>query len=612
MTIIDVQRSPAQGTRGGEVVVNDFAINVASINGSGSQTSNLAIIRALFKMGIPVSGKNLFPSNIQGMPTWFFIRLSKDGYVGRKEGNEILVAWSQQTFGKDVSELPPGGVLIYPLDWKVETSRDDLHIYRIPIKDLMDQFDIPRDLKSKVANMIYVGALVYLLGIEMAEVEHALSYELKGKRKAIDLNLDVVKVAAAWAAENWDANEMPFRAERVENSPNADKFLLDGNSAAAMGAMFGGVSFIAWYPITPSTSLVDAARGYLKQYRHDADGKPTYAIVQAEDELAAIGMVLGAGWMGARAMTATSGPGISLMAEFASLGFFAELPGVIWDIQRVGPSTGLPTRTSQGDVLFAHFLGHGDTRQICLLPGSIEECFQFGWEAFDYAERFQTPVFVLSDLDLGMNIWTSSDFEYPDRAMDRGKVLTAEDIQTPADFIRFRDKDGDGVGARTLPGNPNPLSAAFVRGTGHNEAGAYSENNEDWQQNLARLFKKIELTRDKLPAPIVHYMDGAAIGIISYGSNDPAIQEARDLLAAEGIKTDYLRIRALPLASAVLDFVHAYDHVYVVENNQDAQMTRILRMDVPEKADRILPINMCDGLPLTAQFISQTLLEMEG
>jgi 2-oxoglutarate ferredoxin oxidoreductase subunit alpha len=608
MAITDIANKAA--ATGGGVLVNDFVINVATPNGSGSQTSNAAIIRALFKMGIPITGKNLFPSNIQGLPTWYLIRLSKDGYHGRREGYEVMVAWNQQTFGKDVNELASGGVLIYPADWKMEVSRTDIHVFRLPIKELMDTFDIPRQIKPKVANMVYVGGLAYVLGIEMQAIEDALRYELDGKQKAIDLNQMVVKAAYDWAAENWEAKS-PFRVEPMQGF-NENKFLLEGNSAAGLGTVFGGVTVISWYPITPSTSLVDAARGYLSKHRKMEDGKPSFAVIQAEDELAAIGMVLGAGWAGARAMSATSGPGISLMAEFAGLGFFAEIPGVIWDVQRMGPSTGLPTRTSQGDVFFTHFLGHGDTRQICLLPGNLAECFRFGWESFDIADRFQTPVFVLTDLDLGMNLWTSEDFDYPDKPMDHGKVLRAEDIKEPKDFARYLDRDGDGIGERTLPGTQNPFAAYFTRGTGHDEYSNYSEDNKVWERNLTRLFKKIDGSRDKLPQPIEERMAGATIGIVSYGSNDPAIQEARDLLAARGIKTDYLRIRALPLSPAVMDFINRLDHVYVVENNFDAQMARIIRMEMPEQAAQILPLNKCDGLPLSADFIAHTLIEMEG
>lgn len=611
MTIADFQISPATDYSGGAVNVNDFSINVATPNGSGSQTSNLAIIRALFSMGVPVNGKNLFPSNIQGLPTWFIIRLSKDGYMARKDGNEILVAWNQQTFAKDVEELAPGSVLLYPLDWKQVTSRDDLHVFRMPIKDIMDDFDIPRQIKPKVANMVYVGGLAKLLNIDLNEIEGALSFQLGGKKKAIDLNQDVVKAAYQWAEKNWDAN-VPFQVEPMEGY-NEGKFLLEGNSAAGLGATFGGCSFISWYPITPSTSLIDACRAYFTNYRHTGeDGRPSYAIVQAEDELAAIGMVLGAGWAGSRSMTATSGPGISLMAEFVGMGYFAEIPGVIWDVQRMGPSTGLPTRTSQGDLFSTHYLGHGDTKHPILLPGTLEEAFRFGWQAFDFAERFQTPLFVLSDLDLGMNLWTSDDFEYPSQPMDRGKIKHADEIKAFGDFVRYADVDGDGITYRTLPGTNSPFAAYFTRGTGHDEYGVYSEDSEVWERNLVRLDKKIESMREALPAPIIQKREGATFGIVTFGTNDPACIEALDLLAAEGIVADYLRILAVPVSTAVHDFIDDYDHVYVVENNFDAQMTQILRLDLPDRAAQIIPVNKCDGLPLTARFIAEEIISMEG
>ncbi len=610
MTVVDIQTHPSN--TGDKILVNDFCLNVASPNGSGSQTSNLSIIRALFDMGVPVNGKNLFPSNIQGLPTWYIIRLNADGYLARKDTNEVMVAWNQQTFAKDVEQLAPGALLLYPLDWKQVTSREDLHIFRIPINDLMKAFDIPRQIKPKVANMVYVGGLAALLGIELDAIERALSFELKGKQKAIDLNQNVVNAAYQWAVDNWDVSGVPYRAERIDNSPNEGKFLIEGNNAAGLGAAFGGCSLIAWYPITPSTSVVDAARGWFHRYRHNEDGRPTYAIIQAEDELAALGMVIGGGWAGARAMTATSGPGISLMAEFTGLAYFAEIPAVVWDVQRMGPSTGLPTRTSQGDITFTHFLGHGDSKHPVLLPANPGEAFEFGWRAFDYSEQLQTIVFVLSDLDLGMNLWTCTDFDYPDQPMQRGKVLSAEDITGPGSWGRYKDPDGDGVGYRTLPGTPSPYAAYFARGTGHDEYGIYTEDSDAWEHNMERITRKIENSRELLPQPLIDHPDGAKFGIISYGTNDPAIIEARDLLAAQGIRSAYLRIRALPAASAVQAFIERFDYVYVVENNHDAQMTQILRLDMPQRAADIQPINKCDGLPLTARFITESISQQEA
>jgi 2-oxoglutarate ferredoxin oxidoreductase subunit alpha len=389
--------------------------------------------------------------------------------------------------------------------------------------------------------------------------------------------------------------------------------LVDGNAAAALGATFGGVQFMAWYPITPSSSLAENTEAYLKKYRKTQDGHATFAVVQAEDELAAIGMTVGAGWAGGRAMTATSGPGISLMAEFAGLAYFAEVPIVVWDVQRVGPSTGLPTRTSQADILFIHFLGHGDTRQVVLFPTDPAEAFEFGWKAFDIAERLQTPVFVLSDLDLGMNLHTSRPFHYPDQPMDRGKVLTQEDLdKLQGDWGRYRDVDGDGIGYRTLPGNQHPNSAYFARGTGHNANAVYSENPDDWEENMTRLHRKLENAREMLPPPVIDNVDGAKFGIISLGTNDDAIRETRDLLKQQDIKTDYLRIRALPAAQAVKDFIEAYDYVYVVENNFDGQLAGILRMDMPQLAPHIRSVARNNGLPLDAEWIRSKIMEMEG
>ena len=590
-------------------VVNDFSIVEATVNGSGSQTANSVLIRALFKMGIPVNGKNLFPSNISGLPTWYTIRVSKEGYVARREGTEILVAFNDKTAAADLAALPLGGVCIYPSDWSFERTRDDVTYYAIPVKELVKASGADPKLRDYVANMAYVGALVELLGIDADEIKAALAKHFGGKQKPTDLNFGVVSAAASWVRENL-VKEDPFRVERMQATDG--KIMIDGNTAAALGAIWGGVSFAAWYPITPSTSLIDALNEYLPQLRRGVDGQPTYAVIQAEDELAAIGMVFGAGWAGARAMTATSGPGISLMTEFAGLGYFAELPGVIWDIQRVGPSTGLPTRVSQGDVLKTYYLGHGDTRHVCLLPGSIAECFEFGYTAFDLADRLQTPVFVLSDLDLGMNYWMSDRFAYPEAPMDRGKVLSAEDVARLGGFARFADADGDGIGYRTLPGTNHPLAAYFTRGTGHNEQAVYSERPDDWEQNMARLARKHETARTLVPKPVIDIDPEASIGIIAYGSTDPAIVEGRDRLRKRGVATSYLRLRALPLEQSLQEFVERHERVYVVELNHDGQMCQLVRLHVPEYATRVRSIAHLDGLPLTARFVTEAIMEQES
>ncbi len=609
MSVLEIQSQPQRRTVDERPpVVNDFSIVVATVNGSGSQTANTVLIRAIFKMGIPVNGKNLFPSNISGLPTWYTIRVSKDGYVARREATEILVAFNQKTAASDLAALPSGGVCIYPTDSSLARTRDDVIYYGLPVKDFVKASGADPKLRDYVANMAYVGALTELLGIDREEIRDALSRHFKAKAKPIDLNYGVVTAAADWVRDHL-VKEDPFRVERMHATEGM--ILIDGNTAAALGAIFGGVTVAAWYPITPSTSLIDALNTYLPQLRRTPDGEPTYAVVQAEDELAAAGMVFGAGWAGARSMTSTSGPGISLMSEFAGLGYFAELPGVIWDIQRMGPSTGLPTRVSQGDVLKAYLLGHGDVRHVCLLPGSVAECFEFGYTAFDLAERLQTPIFVLSDLDIGMNFWMSEPFAYPEQPMDRGKVLTAEDLTRLGGFKRFADVDGDGIGYRTLPGTNHPLAAYFTRGTGHNEQAIYSERPDDWEANLARLARKHETARTLVPKPVVDAPSEGTIGIIAYGSADPAIVEARDRLHKRGVETNYLRVRALPLEQTLRDFVALHEQVYVVELNYDGQMCQLVRLEVPELASRVHSIAHCDGLPLTARYVTETILEQE-
>ncbi len=589
--------------------VNDFSVMVATKNGSGSQTANTTLLRALFKMGIPVSGKNLFPSNISGMPTWYTIRASKDGYVARRPNAEIVVAMNPATALEDYGTVEPGGAFLYADDIKIPLNRADLSHYPIPVKKLSSENEKDPKLRTYVANMVYVGALAHLLGIDLAEIESALLFHFKGKRKPVDSNMQVVRLAVQWAADNL-AKTDPFSVERM--SATDGLIMIDGNTAGALGAIYGGVTFAAWYPITPATSLADALNYYLPALRTDPDTKTaTYAIIQAEDELGALGMVVGAGWAGARAMTSTSGPGISLMSEFTGLAYFAEVPAVIWDVQRMGPSTGMPTRVSQGDILPIYWLGHGDSKHPCLIPGSVHECFEFGWQAFDIAERLQTPVFVLSDLDLGMNQWMTETFEYPDRPLDRGKVLSAEDLTRLGGFARYKDVDGDGIGWRTLPGTDHPLAAYFTRGTGHNERAQLSERPEDWMNNMARLARKLDTARTLIPPPVEERVDGARVGIISFGSADSAVKEARDMLSAAGLRASYLRLRALPLTDPVRDFIAAHDRVYVVELNSDAQMAQLLRLHAPELATRILPCNYSDGLPLTAKWIAEAIAGRE-
>jgi len=591
-------------------VLNDFSITTATVNGSGCQTANNTLLRAIHKMGVPVCGKNIFPSNIQGLPTWFTMRVSKEGYLARRDQSEILVALNRATILEDIRQLAAGGICLYPVDVQLPLSRDDVTFYPMPVDELVKLSGAENRLKPYVANMVYVGTLAYLLNIDLAEIEAALSHGFSGKQKAIELNYATAKAAYDWAELHLTKAD-PFRVERMSKTQGT--FLIDGNSAAALGSIFGGVQFVSWYPITPSTSIVDALSEYLPKLRREADGKATYSIVQAEDELAVIGMVVGAGWAGARAMTATSGPGLSLMAEFAGYSYFAEIPAVVWDVQRMGPCTGLPTRVAQDDILTAYTLGHGDGRHVCLIPASISECFEFGGAALDLAERLQTLVIVLSDLDLGMNLWPTKPFEFPTTPLDRGKVLSAEDLaRLQGQWKRYADVDGDGVCYRTLPGTDHPAAAYFTRGTGHNEEAQYSERPEEWSANLDRLARKHDYARTIVPGPVVDSVEGAQVGLISYGTNDPAVQEARDLLKAMGVSTSYLRLRALPLERKLPEFIKTHQRVYVVENNLDGQMHALIQLHDPAEAGRILSIAKCDGLPLTACWVSESVLTREA
>jgi len=596
-----------------EPVINDFAFSVATKNGSGSQTSNNVLVMSLFQMGIPVNGKNLFPSNIKGLPTWYTIRASKDGYTARKALTEIVVAYNDGTATEDVANLPPGGVCITTDKIaKVIRQRDDISYYEIPVAKLMRQTDVPSAFRKQVENMTYVGAVAQLFDIPLDLIYDVLLANFKGKVKVAAMNHNVVALAHDWTADNIVKTD-PYRFERMDGTRG--KIMMTGNDAGALGAVFGGVNVVAWYPITPSTSFVDGIIGF-RHLRQSDEKENTLAIVQAEDELAAAGIVVGAGWAGGRSLTSTSGPGISLMAEFAGLAYFAEIPAVFWNITRMGPSTGLPTRTSQGDLLFTHFLGHGDSRQICLLPGNLKEAFEFGWKSFDISEALQTPVFVISDLDLGMNNWLSDPFDYPDQAMNRGKVLDAKALQ---DFIdengkwgRYMDVDGDGIPYRTLPGTDHRFAGYFTRGTGHDEMAVYSERSDDWIENMTRLRLKMDTARDMLPQPIIDDSADADIGIITFGTNEDAIREARDWLANDGIKTNYLRVLALPLAASVSDFIDAHKSVFVVENNFDGQLTQLIRLEHPENISHVRSLALGDGLPMSPDWVYDSLKEQEG
>ena len=585
-------------------VINDFSINVATVNGSGSQSANSVLLKSIFGMGVPVSGKNLFPSNIAGQPTWFIIRASKDGYVARKHEAEILVAMNPETAREDIAALPAGGVAIHEETLKLDQARDDLFFYPVPFDKITAAICPEAKLRKLVKNMVYVGVAAQLLRIDLSIVEAGLRRQFAKKQKVFDLNFGAVKAGFEYAQENLTKRD-PYFIEKMNET--AGKIIIDGNAACGMGAVFAGVTVVAWYPITPSTSVVEATTDLLKKLRVTPEGKATFAVIQAEDELASIGMVMGAGWAGARAMTATSGPGISLMAEFSGLGYYAEIPGVIFDVQRTGPSTGMPTRTQQSDLLSVAFLSHGDTKHIILLPGSVKECFELSIAAFDLAERMQTPVFVLSDLDLGMNNWMSEPFEYPAKPLDRGKVLTAADLERLGGFARYRDVDGDAVGWRTLAGTPHPKAAYFTRGSGHNDAAGYTEKPDEYQAVMERLALKFEKARELVPAPVVERNQGAKIGFLAFGSTNCALTESLDQIAKRyNVQADYLRIRACPFAQAIHDFVAAHERVYVVEQNRDAQLASLLKLDLPaNQVTKLRSILHYNGLPVDAESITR-------
>ena len=592
-------------------VVNDFSIQIATVNGSGSQSANSVLLRSIFRMGVPVSGKNLFPSNIAGLPTWYTIRVSKDGWVARKTDIDLLIAMNAETAREDVLSLETGAAVIYDESLKLNELRSDLAYYAVPFDQLAATTGADAKLRKLVKNMVYVGVAAQLLSIDMERLENTVRKQFAKKVKAAELNLNAVRVGFDYAATTLTKQD-PFVVEAMHATDG--KIIIDGNAAAAMGAMFAGVTVVGWYPITPSSSVIENLIDYMKKYRVEKDGKASFAIVQAEDELAAIGMVLGAGWAGARSMTASSGPGISLMAEFAGLGYYAELPGVIFDIQRTGPSTGLPTRTSQADLTFVAGISHGDTKHVILLPGSVKECYEFSMQAFDLAEQLQTPIFVLSDLDLGMNNWMSEPFEYPEKPINRGKVLDAKQLGELGGFARYKDVDRDGIPYRTLPGTDHPAAAYFTRGSGHNEKALYSERPEDYENNMLRLARKFETAATLVPKPIIEGTGKEKIGIIAYGTSHWAVIESRDQLVREcEIATDYLRPRAYPFTQEIHDFVAQHDRIYVVEQNRDAQMLSLLKIDLdPAQVVKLHSLLHFNGLPIDAHSITSVIVAQEG
>lgn len=609
---VEVQSLPvANSNVSAKKIVNDFAINVATVNGSGSQSANSILLRSIFNMGVPVSGKNLFPSNIAGLPTWYLIRASKDGWVARKNENDLLIAMNPETVHEDIRKLPAGRAVIFDEAFNLTERREDVIYYPVPFDSLVAATGAEMKVRKLIKNMVYVGVAAQLLSIDFTGIESIVRKQFAKKVAVADLNWKAVQLGFDYAASTL-VKQDGLTVEPM--SATQGKIIIDGNASAAMGAMFAGVTVVAWYPITPSTSIVEDLIKYMKTYRVEKDGKASFAIVQAEDELAAIGMVLGAGWAGARSMTATSGPGISLMAEFAGLGYFAEIPGVIFDVQRTGPSTGLPTRTAQGDVAFIAGLSHGDTKHVLLFPGTVKECFEFGIQAFDLAETLQTPVFVLSDLDLGMNNWMSEPFEYPDKPMARGKILNAQQLEEAGGFARYKDVDGDAIAYRTLPGTPHPKAAYFTRGSGKNEKAQYTERPEDYEYNMRRLARKFETAKTYVPKPIVEAAGNQEVGIIAFGSSHVAVMESRDQLARESnIETDYLRVRAYPFTREVEEFVAGHKTIYVVEQNRDGQLRNLMKVELdPAQATKLHSIVYFGGLPLDARTVTEAIITHQG
>jgi 2-oxoglutarate/2-oxoacid ferredoxin oxidoreductase subunit alpha len=581
---------------------NDFVLQIATVNGSGSQTANQILVKALFRMGIPVSGKNLFPSNIQGLATWFTVRANPEGFLARRPSQDLVVALNQATAVADQKHLKPEGLLLYSTDFKLPANpwRSDIRAVAVPFRELASQASDSVKVRKLLTNLLYVGILAEILKIDQVALESSIDDLLHGKSELIVANKKTLAIGRRWAIENESSLKSDIQAATVPQG-NAEQILIDGNSAAALGLLYGGCTFASWYPITPSSSVMEKFTEYAKLWRRDGNGHNRFAIVQAEDELAAIGMVIGAGWAGARAVTATSGPGLSLMAETAGLAYFAEIPSVIWNVQRAGPSTGLPTRTMQADVRAASHLSHGDTRQVLLFPGNPEECFTFAQTAMDLAEELQTLVIVLSDLDIGMNLHRTKKWKAPKTPWSRGKVLSNKDLEQISGFARYRDADGDGVGPRTLPGTDHPHAAYFTRGTSHDEEARYSEDPDVFRSNLERLKRKWETARWKVPAPEWSGPESASVAFVYFGSSDGAVQELRATLAGNRIETTSVRLRAYPFTEDLGRRLEKFKKIFVVEQNRDGQMRDLLAQDFPEIATRLKSVLSYDGWPLAAE-----------
>jgi 2-oxoglutarate ferredoxin oxidoreductase subunit alpha len=583
--------------------VNDFAFKIATANGTGSASANGLIMQAIFRMGVPVTGKNVFPSNIQGLPTWYEIRVSAQGYTARTPDFDLMVALNAATYAKDVAEVRAGGWLLYDSSWPLDDKlhRPDVTYLGVPLAALCNEaFQGVRE-RILMKNIAYAGALAALLEID-TEIIRALLTEKFGKKPALmDSNQKAVDLGYDYAKKNF-ACPLPIRLTALDATK--DSILIDGNTAAALGSLYAGATVAAWYPITPSTSLMDAFRGFCQKYRHDAaSGKNRYAVLQAEDELAAIGMVVGAGWAGARSFTSTSGPGISLMSEFVGLAYYTEIPAVIFDIQRAGPSTGMPTRTQQCDLMMCAYASHGDTRHICLYPSDPKEAFEFAVKSFDLAERFQTPIFVLSDLDIGMNDWMVPRLSWDDAYRpDRGKVLSAAELEEAKSFYRYLDVDGDGIPYRSLPG-VHPKGAYFTRGSGHNKNAGYTEDSAEYQEVVDRIDRKIQRAAKAVPAPIIRNAKGATMGLVTVGGCHAACVEALDLLAKDGVTLDYMRVRGFPFGAEVQQFLDAHDVNFIVEQNRDGQLRNLLTLETGVPMEKLESVRYYGGFPMSAHHV---------
>jgi 2-oxoglutarate ferredoxin oxidoreductase subunit alpha len=593
-----------------EVRVNDFVLKIGTVNGTGSASANGIVLKTLFRMGIPVTGKNLFPSNIQGLPTWYGIRVNHQGYMARSKNVDVMVAMNAQTYQKDLENVTPGGFLIYDSTWPRERqlNRDDITVLGVPLAKLCNENFSDARVRILMKNIAYVGVLAALLNIDTEVLRTLIEETFASKPKLVESNMKAINLGFDYAMENFTC-PLPVRVEAMGD--NSKHIMIDGNSAAALGCLYAGATVGAWYPITPSTSMMDAFKSYCKTFRIDEEsGQKNYCIVQAEDELAAAGIVIGANWVGARAFTPTSGPGISLMSEFIGFAYYTEIPSVFFNVQRVGPSTGMPTRTQQCDIMMCAYASHGDTQHPLLLPANPHECFEMAVTAFDLTERLQTPVFVLSDLDIGMNDWMTPELEWDDSYRpDRGKVLSSDEVDELEKFFRYLDVDGDGIAARTLPGE-NPKGSYFVRGSGHNKHGMYTESSTEYKDLVDRLLIKWDTARALVPKPIFDpAQKETTIGIIAYGSSHGAVQEALDILRDKGIHADYMRVRAFPFNGEVTEFVESHETVFVVEQNRDAQLRSLLILETNTDARKLVAVLHYNGMPIPSQCVVEGLCE---